>query len=143
MGDTREAVDNQKNAFALATEMFGDRGGARGGAQAQDGRIIGGNGDGDGAPAHRAVELGFDEIADLASALADQTDDGDIGSIEFKDLSPAPGLELLASWGHYHNDPPDLDSDDQPMVDTSTYGEVFCAGPVPRCTRWQTQRKNF
>ena len=69
-----------------------------------------------------------------------ETDEGKIASVEFRDITPAPGLELLAHYDRYHNDPPDLDTEQTDMVDTTERGTVLCGGPEPRCGRWQTYR---
>ena len=69
-----------------------------------------------------------------------ETDAGQIASVEFRDITAAPGLELIASYDRYHNVPPDLDSEQTDMVDTNERGTVLCGGPEPRCGRWQTYR---
>ncbi len=69
-----------------------------------------------------------------------ETDDGQIASVEFRDITSAPGLELIAHYDRYHNDPPDLDTEETDMVDTNERGTVLCGGPEPGCGRWQTYR---
>ena len=78
MGAAGQAVDQQQHLLATGAEIFGDRGSARGGAQAQHRGMIGRHGDHD-ALVHRVFELGFEEVADFAAALANQANDDDIG----------------------------------------------------------------
>ena len=79
MGDAGQAVDEQQHPLALGAEIFGDRGRAHRGAEAQHRRMVGRHRDDDRALARIAGELGVEEVGDFAAALADQADDDHVG----------------------------------------------------------------
>ena len=62
-------------------------------------------------------------------------------TLEFRDVSPAPGHELVATWRHYFQDMPAMDTDENTQVDTNDSGTVLCGGKQPACARWQTYRE--
>lgn len=65
---------------ALVAEVLGDGGGDESGFEALDGGLVGGGDDDDGALHAVGAEAGFDEVAHLAAALADEADDVDVCS---------------------------------------------------------------
>ena len=94
----------------------------------------------------RTAEGGWQEAHSVLNSWMKEfcdsdTDEGAIASIEFRDVSPAPGHELVATWRHYFNDMPELDSEQNTQVDTNDHGTVLCGGEVPACARWQTHRE--
>jgi Flp pilus assembly protein TadD len=72
--------------------------------------------------AHREINSWMREFCDS------DTDVGQVTSIEFKDVGPGPGDELLAGYEHLLVDLPGLDIDEETdQIDTTRVGRILCS----------------
>ena len=81
----RQRIHQQQHVLALIAEIFGDSRRDLGGAHAQQRRLIAGADDDDTLFQPPGSQRGSQKFLDLASALADQCDDRDIGAGVFRD----------------------------------------------------------
>ena len=78
-GHAGQAVHHQDDVAPRVAEPLGDPGGDEGRPQPHDRRLVRGRDDDDGAGQALGAEVVLEELPDLATTLADQGDDGDLG----------------------------------------------------------------
>ena len=80
LGKAGDRIGQQQDMQPLVAEMLGHGHGGPGAAAADQGRLVGGCGDDDGALHPLGSQHAFDEFAQFPATFADQRDDHDIGA---------------------------------------------------------------
>ena len=91
-GKTGDRISQQQHVQALIAEMFGHRHRSPGTAAPDQGGLVRGRGDDDGAPHPFGPQDPLDKFAQFAAAFADQRDDDDIGGNPARELAKKGGF---------------------------------------------------
>lgn len=127
-GEASHRIDYEEDVFALVAEKLGDSERDEAGAEAEGGGLVASGGNHDAALATFGAKFVFKKALDLAVALADECDHGDIGAVmlahgakegAFADTGAAKDTDALAfATGEHAVD--DADAGDEGLGDVLT-----------------------